>query len=50
VATVSRIDSIIGLLSRRDLSKRRYYAKETYDFLRSLLKPPIIDKRETFKR
>jgi len=30
VASVSRIDKIIGLFCKRALSKRRYFAKETY--------------------
>jgi len=33
VAVVSRIDKIIGLFCKRDLSKRRYSAKETYNFI-----------------
>jgi len=33
VATVSRIDQIIGLFCKRDLRKRRYSAKETYNFI-----------------
>jgi len=33
VAPVSRIDKIIGLFCKRALSKRRYSAKETYDFI-----------------
>ena len=33
VATVSRIDKIIGLFCKRDLYKRRYSAEETYKFI-----------------
>jgi len=33
VASVSRIDKIIGLLCKRALYKRRYSAKETYNFI-----------------
>jgi len=33
VATVSRIDKIIGLFCKRDLQKRRYFAKETYNLI-----------------
>ena len=33
VATVSRIDKITGLFCKRALSKRRYSAKETYNFI-----------------
>ena len=33
VATVSRIDEIIGLFCKRDLSNRQYSAKETYHFI-----------------
>jgi len=33
VALVSRIDKIIGLFSKRALIKRRYAAKETYNFI-----------------
>jgi len=33
VALVTRIDKIIGLFCQRDLYKRRYSAKETYDFI-----------------
>jgi len=33
VALVSRNDKIIGLFGKRDLSKRRYSAKETYNFV-----------------
>ena len=33
VASVSRIDKIIGLFCKRDLLKRRYSAQETYDFI-----------------
>ena len=33
VALVSRIDKIIGLFCKRDLLKRRYSAKETYNFI-----------------
>jgi len=33
VALVSRIDTIIGLFCKRDLQKRRYSAKETYNFI-----------------
>jgi len=29
----SRIDKIIGLFCKRDLQKRQYSAKETYDFI-----------------
>ena len=32
VATTSRLLKIIGLFCKRALSKRRYSAKETYDF------------------
>ena len=32
VATISRLLKIIGLLCKRALQKRRYSAKETYDF------------------
>jgi len=33
VTLVSRINKIIGLFCKRDLSKRRYSAKETYNFI-----------------
>jgi len=33
VATLSRIDKIVGLFCKRDLQKRRYSAKETYDLI-----------------
>jgi len=33
VATVSRIDKIMGLFYKRALYKRRYSAKETYDLI-----------------
>ena len=33
VALVSRIDQIIGLFCKRGLEKRRYSAKETYNFI-----------------
>ena len=33
VATVSRIDQIIGLFCKRDLQKRQYSAKETYNLI-----------------
>jgi len=33
VASVSRINKIIGLFCKRALQKRRYSAKETYDFI-----------------
>ena len=33
VASVSRIDKIIGLFCKRALQKRRYSAKETYNFI-----------------
>jgi len=33
VALVSRIDKIIGLFCKRALQKRRYSAKETYNFI-----------------
>jgi len=33
VAIVSRIDNIIGLFCKRDLKKRQYSAKETYNFI-----------------
>jgi len=33
VALVSSIDRIIGLFCKRDLLKRRYSAKETYNFI-----------------
>ena len=33
VATVSRINTILGLFCKRDLPKRRYSAKDTYDFI-----------------
>jgi len=33
VAAVSRIDKIIGLVCKRALYKRRYSAKETYNFI-----------------
>jgi len=33
MATVSRIDKIIGLFCKRELQKRRYSAKETCDFI-----------------
>jgi len=33
VASDSRIDKIIGLFCKRALSKRRYSAKETYNFI-----------------
>jgi len=33
VASVSRIDKILGLFCKRDLYKRRYSAKETYKFI-----------------
>ena len=32
VATISRLLKIIGLFCKRALQKRRYSAKETYDF------------------
>jgi len=32
VATISRLLKIIGLFCKRGLQKRRYSAKETYDF------------------
>ena len=32
VASMIRIDTIIGLFCKRDLSKRRYSAKETNNF------------------
>jgi len=32
VATISRLRTIIGLFCKRALSKRRYFAKETYNF------------------
>jgi len=32
VATISRLFKIIGLFCKRDLEKRRYSAKETYNF------------------
>ena len=31
VALISRIDKIIGLFCKRDLQKRQYSARETYD-------------------
>jgi len=33
VATVGRIDKIVGLFCKRDLLKRQYSAKETYDLI-----------------
>jgi len=33
VASVKRIDKIIGLFCKRALYKRRYSAKETYNFI-----------------
>jgi len=33
VALVSRINNIIGLFCKRSLLKRRYSAKETYNFI-----------------
>ena len=33
VATIKEIDKIIGLFCKRALYKRRYSAKETYDFI-----------------
>jgi len=33
VATASRIDKIIGFFCKRDLQKRQYSAKETYNFI-----------------
>jgi len=33
VASISRIDKIIGLFCKRALLKRRYSAKETYNFI-----------------
>jgi len=33
VALVSRIDTIIGLFCKRDLQKRQYSAKETYNLI-----------------
>ena len=33
VATISRIDKTTGLFCKRDLQKRRYSAKETYNFI-----------------
>ena len=33
VALVSRIDKIIGLFCKRDLQKRQYSVKETYNFI-----------------
>jgi len=33
VASDSRIDKIIGLFCKRAIQKRRYSAKETYDFI-----------------
>jgi len=33
VALASRIDKIIGLFCKRALLKRRYSAKDTYDFI-----------------
>jgi len=33
VASVSRIDKIIGLFCKRALQKRRYSAKETYNLI-----------------
>jgi len=33
VATISRLLKIIGLFCKRDLQKRRYSAKETYNFI-----------------
>jgi len=33
VAIISRIDKIIGLFCKRDLLKRRYSAKETYNLI-----------------
>ena len=42
VATNSRIDTIIGLFCKRDLLKRQYSAKETYDFIDPTDRSPII--------
>jgi len=48
VATVSRIDQIIGLFCKRDLSKRRYSAKETYNFIDPTdCSHPILSNRES---
>jgi len=41
VALVSRIDKIIGLFCKRALSKRRYSAKETYNFIATDRSHPI---------
>jgi len=45
VALVSRIDKSIGLFCKRALSKRRYSAKETYNFIDPThCSHPIIQK------
>jgi len=48
VATISRHLKIIGLFCKRDLYKRRYSAKETYNFKESTnCSHPIVDILES---
>ena len=42
MASVSRIDTIIGLFCKRDLQKRQYSAKETYDLIDPTVIPYIL--------
>jgi len=43
VATISRLLKIIGLLCKRALYKRRYSAKETYNFKETTNRSHLID-------
>jgi len=47
VATISRLLEIIGLFCKRDLLKRLYSAKETYNFTEPTNRShPIVYKRD----
>ena len=47
MATISRLLKIIGLFCKRALSKRRYSAKETYNFKEPTNRShPIVRRRE----
>ena len=51
VASISRLLKIVGLFCRRALSKRLYFAKETYNFKEPTNRShPIVRKRQRARK